>query len=103
MANAKIFQERNLILDFVVQKDKNITKINDVDRLVSVSDLSPNSKNFKETNYSNSVISSIDYRSIVKEQLPFRVRFINKGFSAYGPDNPPPIGVAVIGFNNYIL
>jgi hypothetical protein len=35
--------------------------------------------------------------------LPFRVRFINIGIESYGPNNPPPIGIAVIGLNNYIL
>jgi len=35
--------------------------------------------------------------------LPFRVKFINIGIESYGPNNPAPIGIAVIGLNNYIL
>jgi hypothetical protein len=35
--------------------------------------------------------------------LPFRVKFMNIGIEGYGPNNPAPIGIAVIGFNNYIL
>lgn len=35
--------------------------------------------------------------------LPFRVRFVNIGIESYGPDNVPPIGIAVIGFNNYVI
>lgn len=35
--------------------------------------------------------------------LPFRVKFSNVGVEAYGPNNPAPIGIAVIGLNNYIL
>ena len=35
--------------------------------------------------------------------LPFRVRFVNIGINAYGPDNPAPIGIAIIGYSNYVL
>lgn len=41
----------------------------------------------------------------ISEMLPFRVRFNNVGIdpNPYGPGNPAPIGIAVIGANNYIL
>ena len=39
----------------------------------------------------------------VSQKLPFYVRFENVLISGYGPSNPAPIGIAVIGFNNYIL
>lgn len=51
-------------------------------------------------------IASVNYRPIrakVDQSLPFRVRLTNITISAYGPSNPPPVGIAVIGFNNYIL
>jgi hypothetical protein len=35
--------------------------------------------------------------------LPFRVSFTSLDYAGYSPDNPAPIGIAVIGFNNYIL
>ena len=36
--------------------------------------------------------------------LPFYVKFTNIGIEGgYGPSNPAPIGIAVIGTNNYIL
>jgi len=38
----------------------------------------------------------------VSQKLPFYVRFENIQVG-YGPSNPAPIGIAVIGFNNYIL
>lgn len=34
---------------------------------------------------------------------PFRVKFTNIGFERNEPINVPPIGIAVIGINNYIL
>jgi hypothetical protein len=39
----------------------------------------------------------------VNQSLPFRVRLTNVGIASYGPSSPAPIGIAVIGFNNYIL
>ena len=39
----------------------------------------------------------------INEVLPFRVKFINIGIEGYGPNNPAPIGIAIIGVNNYIL
>lgn len=57
----------------------------------------------KTTNYPISSINNVEINTRVTETLPFRVKFINIGIEGYGPDNPPPIGLAVIGFNNYIL
>lgn len=39
----------------------------------------------------------------VSQKLPFYVRFENIGIGAYGPSSPAPIGIAVIGLNNYIF
>ena len=35
--------------------------------------------------------------------MPFRVNFQTIDMGAYSPSNPAPIGIAIIGFNNYIL
>lgn len=35
--------------------------------------------------------------------LPFRVKFTSVGIPGYGPHNPAPIGIAIIGYSNYIL
>jgi hypothetical protein len=39
----------------------------------------------------------------VNQSLPFRISLKNVTISAYGPSNPAPIGIAIIGFNNYVL
>jgi hypothetical protein len=40
----------------------------------------------------------------IQQTLPFRVRFINITVPGYSfPNNVPPVGIAIIGFNNYIL
>lgn len=47
----------------------------------------------------------IDVKNNVKftELLPFRVKFVNIGLEAYGPGNAAPIGIAIIGLNNYVM
>lgn len=40
----------------------------------------------------------------INQTLPFRVRFVNITVPGYSfPNNVPPIGIAIIGFNNYLL
>lgn len=39
----------------------------------------------------------------VENILPFRVRLENINLATYNASNPPPIGIQIIGFNNYIL
>lgn len=39
----------------------------------------------------------------INQTLPFRVKFTTVKVPGYGPNNPAPIGIAVIGFSNYIL
>jgi hypothetical protein len=39
----------------------------------------------------------------VKDELPFRVRFTNIGVASYGENNVPPIGIAIVGFNNFVI
>jgi hypothetical protein len=55
----------------------------------------------------NSFNSKISYEkpfnSKIEDILPFRVKFINIGISGYNPNSPAPIGIAIIGVNNYIL
>lgn len=38
-----------------------------------------------------------------ESRLAFRVMFKNLNFPGYSPDFPPPIGIAIVGINNYIL
>jgi len=50
-------------------------------------------------------LATVDYPKIttVTEILPFRLTITNIGIEGYRADNPPGIGVQVIGFSNYIL
>ena len=42
-------------------------------------------------------------RVVINQVLPFRVKFTTIGIDAYGANNPAPIGIAVIGYNNYVI
>ena len=58
-------------------------------------------------NISGSVGSLVtaDYpkTTTITEILPFRLTITNIGIEGYRQNNPPGIGVQVIGFSNYIL
>lgn len=60
-------------------------------------------KSITTSDYPNSSITQPLRYSQISSTLPFRVRFTTIGIDGYGPNNPAPIGIAVIGFNNYIL
>ena len=42
-------------------------------------------------------------KAVVISDLPFYIRVTNIKVPSYSPLNPPPIGLAIIGINNYIL
>jgi hypothetical protein len=61
-------------------------------------------KKISQTQYPKAVkISQNQRKTKVEQVLPFRVKFLPGTMSAYGPSSPAPIGIAVIGINNYIL
>jgi len=39
----------------------------------------------------------------IKQVLPFRIKFSNITVPGYSAGDVPPIGIAIIGLNNYIL
>lgn len=60
-------------------------------------------KKVKTSSFSISKILFKPRKTKVEAILPFRVKFTNIGIEGFSSRNPAPIGVAVIGFNNYIL
>lgn len=42
-------------------------------------------------------------KAVVISDLPFYIRVTNVTVPNYTPQNVPPIGLAIIGINNYIL
>jgi len=49
------------------------------------------------------VDSCKERKATVLYTLPFKIRIKNITVPSYTPTNVPPIGIAIIGFNNYIL
>lgn len=48
-------------------------------------------------------ISQKQIKVKINDNLPFRVKFLPGIISEFSANNPAPVGVAVIGVNNYIL
>ena len=53
--------------------------------------------------YAIAKITDIQHGVKLESILPFYVKFMNIGIPTYGPNNVPPIGIAIVGVNNYIL
>jgi hypothetical protein len=60
-------------------------------------------KSIKASDFSRSRITHKSRNVKINSTLPFRVKFINIGIQPYGPGNAAPIGIAVIGLNNYVM
>lgn len=60
-------------------------------------------KRVKQSDYSNAKIIFSFRKVKINNVVPFRVRFSNTDAVTYGPGNAAPIGIAVIGFNNYVM
>jgi hypothetical protein len=60
-------------------------------------------KYIKQKKYYRSKIIDAPGIAKINYAVPFRVKFINIGIEAYGPNDVPPIGIAIIGYNNFIL
>jgi len=84
----------------ITQKNGYISKI-DFDPITVKIDEDPYIvKSIKDKDYFISKIEQDAGTVKINEVLPFRVKFINMGISGY---TVPPIGIAIIGYNNYIL
>jgi hypothetical protein len=64
--------------------------------------IQPKSEVIEIFNGSADVIEKPFYQEILYK-IPFRIRVTNITVPGYSPSNVPPIGIAIIGFNNYIL
>lgn len=62
-------------------------------------------KTLKSKNYPILTLGQKDYPKTIRinEVLPFRVSFTNIMVPGYSTFNVPPIGIAIVGVNNYIL
>lgn len=57
----------------------------------------------KNKDFYYSKVSDSLYSAKIVNVVPFKVRFTNIGIEGYSAGNPAPIGIAIIGYSNYIL
>lgn len=57
----------------------------------------------QDLNKSKAKFENVIKRAKFSDVLPFRVRFIQVDQAQYGPGNAAPIGIAIIGLNNYVM
>jgi hypothetical protein len=103
MAQAVIRDSKNNVLQNLADKSARNTKISPIDHNSVVIDISNKTKNVKAKNYPITKINDIVRNVAINQVLPFRIKFTTVTIPGYGPNNPAPIGIAVIGVNNYIL
>lgn len=60
-------------------------------------------RNIETSKFFRSRIRETNRSVQINSVLPFRIKITNIGVPGYAPNNPAPIGIAIIGFNNYIL
>ena len=87
--------------------------IDDCDKDSLVIDLHKTSSVLYEPDFYSSVDNIVNGYVFVEEcktrlsevidRIPFKIRVTNITVPGYNPSNVPPIGIAIIGFNNYIL
>jgi len=69
----------------------------------TIEDIKFSTKNIQAKHYSLTEIKARPTGFAISEVLPFRIKITNIGIGSYSPTNVPPIGIAIIGINNYIL
>jgi hypothetical protein len=57
----------------------------------------------KAVDYQITQITSPVRLTTIESVLPYRVRFTTIGIEGYSPNNPPGIGIQVIGYSNWII
>jgi hypothetical protein len=106
MATATILEKQKQKTKDIKSVDFPISKLSNKEKLLkSVQEVIYGKvKNIASSDFPISTLAEIKKSAEVRDVLPFRISFINIMVPGYSyPNNVPPIGIAVIGFNNYIL
>lgn len=83
--------------------DYPITELKDQSLRTRITDKTFTSNRITSKSYAIAKITNEDRFVRFQTDVPFRVKFTTIGIESYGPNNIPPIGIAVIGYSNYIL
>ena len=80
-----------------------ISKITNVDINSTVKAIIFHASKFVEKSFGIAKPYKAHRKATAHSVLPFRVRFTNLSNIGYSPENPAPIGIAVIERNNYVF
>lgn len=103
MAKAVILNKLNGKVSSLKNSDFYLSKVTYLAYTSVLKTLGNKTSKIETSNYPVSTISYLKINPSVKSVLPFRVKITNIMVEGYGPNNPAPIGIAIIGVNNYIL
>lgn len=101
MATVKIFEDKKVF--FASNKNFAIADFSEESGIVKPLDKKHETSYIKQKKYPEFSIKKDNTEVKIEEFLPFRIKFTNITIPGYSPTNVPPIGIAIIGFNNYIL
>jgi len=102
MAKAVISDIKPGYLGSVVQTSYSNTSVTGEAHSAKITDIIHDAK-VTSINYPITTVRDIVYNAKPISVIPFYVRFTDIGIAGYGPGNPAPIGIAIIGVSNYIL
>jgi hypothetical protein len=102
MATAVIIDTSKSRTSTAKSTDYPVSSVTDIQHSAKITDIQHSAKP-QTVDYSIVKITDIVHTAKAISVLPFYVRFTNIGIPGYGPNNTPPIGIAVVGVNNYIL
>lgn len=57
----------------------------------------------EKEDFANTSFKTSKRISTIEQVLPFRIKFTAIQIPGYGPSNPPPIPLQIIGYSNFIL
>jgi len=103
MSNSKVIDYRDVRTQNVATGDAINVFPKDISGKVILSESPYRLSKINQAEYGIAKIINKQGRAKISQKLPFYVRFENIGIAGYGPSFPAPIGIAVIGLNNYIL
>lgn len=102
MAKAVISDIKPGYLASVAQTSYSNTSVTGEAHSAKITDIIHDAK-ITAVSYPITKVMDIIYTAKAIDVIPFYVRFTDIGIAGYGPGNPAPIGIAIVGVSNYIL
>ena len=104
MASVTISTINPGIVSTIKTVDPNTAAIIDKSYISKITGPSSGNKVLRTAEYSaNTSVKTVTVSSVLSTVTPFYVAFTNIGIPGYSKHRPAPIGIAIIGYSNYIL